>query len=107
MKDIKRVGLWGRLVGSVLVVYGGILVIQGIFIYVAAAVPGVITIMMGRYIHESGKEAQEILRSNGKNIGAVDYLLKNLSLFLLLTGILMLLAIILYSSYFIMALFYQ
>lgn len=106
-KDIKRVKLWGGIIGILFIFYGIFLFIQGLFSYVIGALPGVAAILMGKYIHDTRKEAQEIIQSKGNTVRAVDNMMRYISLFLLLAGILTIMIIVLYVLFLMINMYYN
>lgn len=105
VKDFKRVSIWGRMIGSLLILYGIYLSIQGLYSYIIGAMPGVAAIIIGKYIYDTGKESQEFIKSKGKNVSSVHNMMRSISLTLLVIGILMI--IVLYVLFFLISLYYS
>lgn len=59
-KSLKRVSKFGKIMGVLMMISGGISAILGI-ITIIGAIPGVITVWLGYLIFQSGKEADEYL----------------------------------------------
>jgi|SRR5699024_4296184 len=105
VNDFKRVSIWGNMIGSLLIIYGIYLSIQGLFSYIIGAMPGVAAIIMGKYMHNTGKEAQEFIKSKGKKVYLIDNMMRSISLTLLVVGILMFIMIVLYVLFFVISLY--
>lgn len=95
------------MIGTLLILYGVYLSIEGLFSYIIGAMPGVAAIMMGKYIYDTGQRAQEFIQSNGKNIQPVHHMMRSMSLALLVIGILMIMLIVLYVLFFVISLYYN
>ncbi|GAK08481.1 DUF5362 family protein [Geomicrobium sp. JCM 19038] len=57
---LPRIALWGRVLGVYLMISGAISTITGLFAFVIGAIPGVITIILGVFLFQSGSAAKRM-----------------------------------------------
>lgn len=91
-QTIKRISTWGKFLGILFMIVGGISAVLGLFAFVVGAIPGVLTIIMGYFIFSTGRHASDYLENNSE--ASLDGLLGAYGNYLLLTGILAIIYII-------------
>lgn len=108
-KSLKRISLWGQLLGITFMIFGGIYALMGIFAFIVGAIPGFITVAMGYFLYLSGKSAKNLLfyvetredEQNDEYDKEMNTLLDSYGKFLLINGILFLIAVAIYVLFFI------
>jgi|HigsolmetaAR206D_1030411.scaffolds.fasta_scaffold00003_28 hypothetical protein len=89
---MKRISLWGRVIGIVTMITGGLSALVGLFALVIGAIPGIVSVYMGYLIYKTGRSAKEYLENQSSN--AIEDLLKSYSTQLLTSGILLIISLI-------------
>lgn len=91
--NIESIQRWSGFLGVVFIITGAINTFIGLFAFVIGAIPGIITIVLGVKLRGVKKYAKEYLETN--NDGAVDLLMSELSSYLKIQGIMMIISLIL------------
>ncbi len=89
---MKRIAFWGRFIGIVTMILGVLSALGGLFAFVIGAIPGVISVITGYFLYKSGSEAAMHLQSSDKD--RIDDVLEFYSKYLLIQGILLIIAIV-------------
>lgn len=84
-QSLRRIVTWGKILGVVLMIFGGINALLGLFAFIVGAIPGVIMIYLGYLVFRSGKNAAEFIETK-ENVALAD-LLDNYGKFLMVQGI--------------------
>ncbi len=92
VKTMKRISTWGKVLGVVMMIFGGIYAILGLFAFVVGAIPGAVTSYMGYLIFKTGKAAQNFIESQSEE--SIANLLDGYAKFLLTHGILLIVSLV-------------
>nr|WP_295974177.1 DUF5362 family protein [uncultured Bacillus sp.] len=90
---INSIAKWGKFLGYVYIIVGAIYALFGLFAFIVGAIPGVIMIFLGIFLLRAGKEADNLLREYEEQ--PMAEMLNNISKFLKVTGILMIIGFVL------------
>lgn len=91
-KSLKRVSRFGKIMGVLMMVFGGISALSGLTTIVGA-IPGVISVWLGYLLFQSGKEADVYLTEpSQKN---KDNIIIGFSKFLFISAVLMIVGLVL------------
>lgn len=90
---LKRISTWGKVSGIITMIIGAIHALLGLFAFIVGAIPGIITLILGYFMFKSGKEAGDYLMSESEY--SLESLLDSYGKYLLTTGILMIISIVL------------
>lgn len=90
-QTMKRISTWGKILGIIMMIFGGLSALSGLFAAIIGAIPGIVTVFMGYLIYKTGKDAQEFLESQSQE--AISSLLDNYAKYLLVNGILLILTL--------------
>src|SRR5690625_3985829 len=97
---LRRISFWGRFLGFVTGVFGAIVGLYGLFTSVIGVIPGIMTIVLSRYLFNTGFQAKKVLESDRKDFHALDLLFQNFSRYLLLNGILVIFVLFFYIIFY-------
>lgn len=86
-QTMKRISTWGKVLGIISMISGGISAVIGMFAFVIGAIPGVITVIIGYYLYKTGKSAAEYLLSEDES--SIENLLESYAKYLFIQGILL------------------
>ncbi|MFD2618586.1 DUF5362 domain-containing protein [Terrilactibacillus laevilacticus] len=78
---------WGRFTGIVMIVFGSIAALGGLFAFIIGAIPGIIQVILGVYLFKTGTEAKFAIEDNEASDKSLHRLLDNYSKYLLIQGI--------------------
>lgn len=92
-ESLKRISTWGKILGILMMIAGGLSALSGIFAFVIGAIPGLVTTFMGYLLFKTGKDAQEFLESQSEE--SIASLLDNYAKYLFLNGILLIITLVL------------
>ena len=82
-KAIGRISTWGKVTGIFNIIAGALSAIGGLFAYVVGAIPGVITLILGVFLYQIGKQASNLkvnMEDEQSQLALFDYLSKYLFL---------------------------
>lgn len=91
-KSLKRVSRFGKIMGVLMMVFGGISALSGLTTIVGA-IPGVISVWLGYLLFQSGKEADVYLADPSQE--NKDNIVIGFSKFLFISAVLMIVSMIL------------
>ncbi|WP_245833285.1 DUF5362 family protein [Oceanobacillus timonensis] len=94
----KWIHILSKFLGIVTILYGIFIIIQN-FPSIIGPIPGLASILLGVYLYKNGIEANRLLKSDRKSKQAFEGMLKYYGLFLMMNGLLIIAAIILYTIY--------
>jgi hypothetical protein len=80
---------------------GSLIAVEGLFSSFVGAIPGIISILAGYYLFKTGKHARKISNNDRFDSYSVEPIFQNLGYFLQITGILFIIALVLYTYFFI------
>lgn len=91
-QTMRRISLWGKVLGILMMITGVLSALGGIFAFVVGAIPGLVTAFMGYLLFKTGKDAGAFLESNSEE--ALGSLLDNYAKYLLINGILLIVSFV-------------
>jgi len=100
LRVISRISIWGRVIGAIAFVYGIVTTVTGLFAYLIGAIPGIFTILIGRYLYLTGKEAKKILQGHGNREYNVKQILTHYSYLVMTIGIMIIIVVFFYIIFF-------
>lgn len=89
-KSLKRVSKYGKIMGILMMISGGISALTAIMT-VIGAIPGALTVWVGYLLFQSGKQADEYLKTAA--VESKEQIVKSFSTFLYVQGILSIVSI--------------
>lgn len=98
-----RIAFWGKFVGAVITVYGVLIALQGLFTTLVGVIPGILAYLVGRSIYFSAGHAKAFIYSKGKRVMEVGDILRFAARSFLLIGVIMIIFIVFYGMYLIIA----
>lgn len=109
-KAIGRISTWGKVTGIFNIIAGALSAIGGLFAYVVGAIPGVITLILGVFLYQIGKQASNLkvnMEDEQSQLELFDYLGKYLFLYgiLIIVSLIIGIIFIIFSFAALMALF--
>lgn len=104
MTYVKRIHVLGKIVGIMLMLYGGASVIFGFLSTLVFILPGIITLFLGVLLFRIGQEAKKVLRTDDQLIYGVHRIFHTYSLYLMILGILAIITILFYIGFYIVVL---
>ena len=99
---IKRISIWGRLVGLASMMYGAIITIFSFVDSLLYSIPGLLSIFMGKLLFDIGQEAKNALKSEEETVAVAEKMIKKYGLYLMVIGGVMVLSIIVLAVFFLM-----
>lgn len=97
--SLKRISTWGKILGVLMMIFGGIYALLGLFAFIVGAIPGLVSAFMGYLLFKSGQAAEQFLQNQTEQ--ALSDLIDNYAKFLLIQGILMIVSVVIVVLYFI------
>lgn len=102
---LRRISLWGKMVGSMTLIYGIVAIIVGMLTYYVHIIPGLVSIFLGKLLFDMGREAKKALQSTEEGENAVGKVIRSYSVFIACLGILILITIVCYIAFIYLGLF--
>lgn len=90
-QSLQRIVTWGKILGILFMIMGGLNALMGLFAFIIGAIPGVIMVYLGYLIYRTGKNAEEFIET--KENASLAELLDNYGKYLFVQGILMFISI--------------
>lgn len=91
-KDLKRIALWGKIMGILMMISGAFSAIGGLFVFIIGAIPGVISIILGYYQFKTGDSAKRFIETEREE--DIASIIQYYGKFLFLQAIMMLVGIV-------------
>lgn len=85
-QSLQRIATWGKILGILFMIFGGINALFGLFAFIIGAIPGAIMVYLGYLIFRTGKSAETFINTK-ENVALAD-LLDNYGKYLMIQGIL-------------------
>lgn len=98
---IKRIKIWGKVIGIGTILYGIISIILSFFTSFIYIIPALVSILIGKLFYDIGHEANLVLQSDDESISLVQPILHKYSKFLITLGIVIIFTIFCYVAFFI------
>ncbi len=99
---IKRISVWGRIIGIASVLYGLIFMIVGFMESLLYSIPGIVSILIGKLLFDVGHESKRALKSEEEAIHVAQQIIKRYGLLLLCLGVLVILSILTVAAFFLL-----
>lgn len=94
-KNLREVSKWAGILGVIMIAFGVISAISGVFESLYNIIPGIIAIVLGLKLRNAKKYAEEMLRSdNGDDTDALNNFVASLSSFFKIQVIMLIVIII-------------
>ena len=90
-QSLKRISTWGKILGILMMIAGGLSALSGLFAFVVGAIPGLVTVFMGYLLFKTGKDAQNFLETQSEE--DIASLLDNYAKYLFVNGILLIVTV--------------
>ncbi len=84
-KGLQRIATWGKVMGIVMMITGGIAALSGLIYFIVGAIPGAITVFLGYLTYKTGAAAAAIRQ--GGDTRALSDLFHHYGLYLLVSFI--------------------
>lgn len=99
---IKRISVWGRVIGLSSMLYGLIFIIVGFMESLLYSIPGIVSILIGKLLFDVGQESKKALKSEEETIHAVKQIIKKYGFLLLCLGVVVILSILAVAAFFLL-----
>lgn len=99
---IKRISVWGRVIGFASMLHGLIIIIVGLMESFLYSIPGIVSILIGTLLFYVGQESKKALKSEEETIHAVQQIIKKYGFLLLCLGVLVILSILTVVAFFLL-----
>lgn len=99
---IKRISIWGRIIGIISILYGLIFMIVGFIESLLYSIPGIASILIGKLLFDVGQESKKALKYEKEEMYAAQQIIKKYGLLLLCLGVLIILSILTVATFFLL-----
>lgn len=100
---LKRISIWGRIVGIITATYGFIVIFFALFTYYVFILSGLVSIWLGKIIFNIGLEAKKVLHTEEESIqmNDIETLLHKYSYFLFILSLLIVITVLFHFGFYI------
>src|SRR5699024_5732213 len=95
---LKRISIWGRIVGIIIATYGLLIILIAFFTYYVLILSGLVSVWLGKLIFNIGLEAKRVLQSeeNSIQIKDIEILFRRYKYFLFILSLLIVIAFLIH-----------